>query len=267
MPDIFNSSFSENKYLDESSWQKTAALPKDLHIQQAQTQTDVNSTVLNFLSQKFDLNAPLKTLDLPCGNLEFVSYLKQIFPTSTLTAVDVVKPTLKEGIQFLEMDVSKEFTIPPATKFDLITSISGVMMFSNTKHFIESCIERLKPKGIYIITNDNSATIKDKLAYLFIGSFRIFKPVFADGEHLTENVPVHELCRLLRINNMVVKDIVYTSAYAKDYIFWPIAALVYPLHRLYLSKIRGALPDTLINKMYPFKHLFCRHYIIIAEKQ
>ncbi len=266
MPGITKSTFTEAQYTKEQSWQKTNALPAGMLIKRANTEMNVNATVLNYLVQKFDKNAPLKTLDLPCGEQEFVSYEKQLFPQADITGVDILPGEAKPGIRRLKMDVSMPFTIPDGEQYDLITSISGVMMFSNTKLFIENCISRLKRGGTFIITNDNSATLKDKLTYLLFGNLRMFPAVYADNAWVTENVSIAETVRLLRINGLTIKDIVYTSSNWKDYLIWPLAFFIYPLQRWYMRRFKGVLPQSLIEKMYPFRHLYCRHYIIITEK-
>lgn len=266
MTSVINPTFTEAKFSDAESWQKTNALPANLQVERAQTQVDVNKTVLNYLAQKFLQNASLKTLDLPSGDMEFAGYVKAIFPNAEVTAVDIMPKLPKQGINFLQMDISRPLTIPEGEQFDLVTSVSGIMMFSNTKLFIENVISRLKKGGTFVVTNDNSATLKDKLTYLLYGSTRMFPPVFNDKEWVTENVPVQELVRLLRTNGMVIKDIVYTSDNSKDFFIKPLAAFVYAIQKNYLKKFKNDLPEALIKKMYPYKHLFARHYIIITEK-
>ena len=266
MSPFLQPNFTEAKYSTEHSWQKTNALPAGMRIERANTQSDVNSTVLNYLVQKFDKQAPLTTIDLPCGGQEFVSYLKQLFPQASITGVDIIAADAKPGIHFLQMDISEPFTISQGEQYDLITSISGVMMFSNTKLFIDNCISRLKKGGTFILTNDNSATLKDKLTFLLFGNLRMFPAVYADNAWLTENVSIQELVRLLRTNGVIIKDIVYTSSNPRDYLIWPFAFFIYPVHRWFLKRFKNTLPPSLIEKMYPFKHYYCRHYIIIGEK-
>lgn len=266
MPVTIKNTFTEAKYTKEQYWLYTNALPAGMHIERANTQTDVNATVLNYLVQKFENEALLKTLDLPCGEQEFISYEKQLFPQADITGIDILPGVAKPGVRRLQMDVSMPFTIPDGEQYDLITSISGVMMFSNTKLFIDNCISRLKRGGTFIITNDNSATLKDRLTYLLFGNFRMFPVVYADNAWVTEYVSIQEMVRLLRINGLTIKDIVYTSSNWKDCLIWPLAFLIYPLQKGYMRRFKGVLPQVLIEKMYPFKHLYCRHFTIITEK-
>ncbi|MEJ7738046.1 MAG: class I SAM-dependent methyltransferase [Chitinophagaceae bacterium] len=243
-------------------------LPANLIVLRGETQKDVNCTVLTHLANRFSKESVIKALDLPCGNMAFLFYLRALFPLAELVGADLMKPEVQNNdIRFVQMDLTKDFTLPADEQFDLITSISGIMMFSNTLSFIENCILRLKKGGTFVLTNDNSATIIDRLAFLFLGRFRIFKSIYEDTEELTENVPAQELCRLLRTHGVAIETIKYTSFYLKDIKYLPIALLVYPFQLLYLSRLKTDLPRWLKWQMYPFKHLFCKHYIIIGRKE
>jgi 2-polyprenyl-3-methyl-5-hydroxy-6-metoxy-1,4-benzoquinol methylase len=265
MSAIYNPAFTEQKFTANTSWTHENALPENLQVQRAQTETGVNTTLLNYLAQRFSKYVPMQVLELPCGNMEFAAGMKQVLPMAEITAADIVSPQGKPGIRFVQMDLSKPFTLPPQ-QYDLVTSVSGVMMFNNIGQFIESCCSRTKSGGTFIVTNDNSNTLKDRLTFLLFGNLRMFKPVFADTEGVVENVPVQALVKMLRNNGVQIKDIVYTSSGWKEYLFLPLGLLTYPLQRWYLRKFRQVLPQDLVRKMYPFKHLFSRHYIIITEK-
>lgn len=242
-------------------------LPSNLTVERAQTQKDANKIILTELINRFDSEKPLKVLDLPCGNLEFLSYVKTLFPNSELHGADIMQPKSDLKIDFYPMDLTKDFTALDNTKYDLITSISGVMMFSNTLSFIDNCCNHLKPGGTFIVTNDNNATIIDRIAFLFLGRFRMFKAVFEDHETLTENVPIQELVRLLRKNEIEITKIEYTSFYRKDLIFMPLTLLIYPIQMWHLRRLKSQLPDNLIRQKYPFKHFFYKNYIIYGHKK
>lgn len=241
-------------------------LPQGMSIERGENQKNVNRNILQFLINKYDRQQALKVLDLPCGKLTFLGYVRDLFPNASLTGADIVVPVMRKGIDFIPMDLTREFAIPRSEQYDLITSIAGVMMFSNTLSFIENCTSRLKQGGTIIITNDNSATVIDRMSYMFLGRFRMFKPVYEDTETLTNFVPIQELIRLLRIHNIEIEKIEYTSFYAKDLKYLPIALLVYPFQLLYLLMYRTRLPGELKWKKYTFKHLFCKAYYIVGMK-
>jgi 2-polyprenyl-3-methyl-5-hydroxy-6-metoxy-1,4-benzoquinol methylase len=239
----------------------------NFEIDRGETQKGVNAEVLKLIIDRFPRSKKFSVLDLPCGTGLFLSYLKKLYSEATLKGADIKKPKQTDDVGYIKMDLSKEFPLTPGEKFDLITSISGVMMFGNTSGFIENCEKHLSPGGTFIVTNDNSATIIDKLFFLFLGRPRLFKPFYQDTEGVTQNIPIQELYRLLRINGLVIETIKFTSIYNKDLIFLPFGILIYPIHQLYLSLYKPKIPNNLIKLMFPFRHYFCRHYIIVASKK
>lgn len=240
---------------------------KNLQVERGETQKGVNEKVLQLVTDKFPKKDFFKALDLPCGSGLFLNYVKQLFPNAELTGADIREPGMVNLKNYVQMDLSKNFSLSPAERYDLITSVSGVMMFENTKSFISNCISQLKPNGTFIITNDNSATIIDKFFFLFLGRYRLFKPVFEDKETLTQNISLPELCRLLSIHGLEIETIMFTSTYIKDFIFFPLAVLIYPVQMLYMSRYKTTVSPRLINLMFPFKHYFCRHYIMVARRK
>lgn len=240
---------------------------EDIEILRGETQKNVNYETLKIIAQEFSEKSAMRVLDLPCGQMLLLRYIRTLFPKATLCGIDIVKPAYQEDIRFLSMDLSKEFwVLPPEEKFDLVTSISGIMMFGNTASFIANCAARVQQKGVFIVTNDNSSTIMDRLAFLFLGRYRIFKLLYEDAEQLTQNISIQELCRLLRINGFSIEKIKYTSFYLKDIVYFPIACLVYPFQWLYTRTHKTSLPSELKWKMFPFKQYFCKHYIVVARK-
>ena len=238
----------------------------DLNIQRGQTQKGVNRKVLSNLIDIMPSDSNTKILDLPCGNMELLGYMHQLTPNAKLYGADITKKDSPPFISFRQMDLTKEFVQLPEQDFDIITSISGVMMFGNTLGFIRNCVSKLKTGGTFVLTNDNVATIMDRFAYLLLARYRIFMPIYHDNELLTDIIPIQELCYILRKNGIEIDNIEYTSSYLKDLIYLPIAVLIYPLQWLYLQKFKNALPEKLLKSMYPFKHLFCKHYIITGHK-
>lgn len=242
------------------------AFPSNLKIVRGQTQKHVNDTILHDLYNRFSKESAISFLDLPCGNMEFLKYVKTLFPSAEVTGADIFRPDLADQINFQQMDLTEDFNLPDDKQYGVVSSISGVMMFSNTLRFIKNCTEKLKNGGTFILTNDNNATIRDRLAYFFLGRFRIFNLVFEDQEVMTENVPIHELVRLMRLHNIRIDQITYTSFYPVDVLLMPFALIAYATQWLYLKKLKTQLPTTLVWQMYPFKHLLCRHYIINGTK-
>ncbi len=242
-------------------------IPEDIEIQRGQTQKNVNKIILELLLSKYSEDSKKSILDLPCGYLEFLNYVHILFPNWQLHGSDLYIPPNIDKVNFTQMDLSKDFILPSEQKYDLITSISGIMMFGNTESFLINCIGRLNPNGTLVITNDNPATIKDRLSYLFLGRFRIFDQLFDDHETMTQLVLIQDLTRILRKNNIEIEKIIYCSFYPKDLVFLPFALIVYPFQMLYLLSRKTSLSKSLKISKYNFKQLFGRHYIIIGQKK
>lgn len=242
-------------------------IPAHIKIERGQTQKNVNKNIILEFLNRFPTDTPLKVLDLPCGKREFISYVHALYPQSDLTGVDIVDPPAADHSRFFNMDLSKPFTLPDDEKYDVITSISGIMMFGNTQNFIEQCSKHMKPDAMLIVTNDNPATIKDRLSYFFLARFRIFDQVFEDHDTLTKLVLIQDLTRLMRINGIQIEKITYTSFYLKDIVFLPIVLLVYPFQFLYLMSRKSAIPKKQLLAKYNLSQLLCRHYIIVGRKK
>ena len=247
-----------------SKYAQQPVLTVPFEIERGETQRNVNSKVLKSLFGRLPHDA--RVLDLPCGKLLFLKYLKRLYPAARLAGADIIPQDARHDIEFFQMDLSREFEIPVYEKFDLITSISGIMMFGNTQKFIENCSERLEDNGLLVITNDNSLTIMDRLRYMFLGRVRMFSPYYENDEAMTQNIHIPELIRLMRINGLNIDKIEYTSFYFRDLIFVPFALLIYPIQYLYLQRLKTRLPKSIRQQMYQFRHLLCRHYIITGSK-
>ena len=243
------------------------ALPAGLNIARGETQVGVNELVLTRLYNRYAPDEAFSAVDLPCGSGHFLDCLRQLFPRAQLWGGDIARPAPHAEARLFEMDLTEDFPFPPGQQFDLVTSISGVMMFSNTLRFIKNCTGVLKPGGTFVLTNDNQATLRDRLSYLFMARYRIFDAVFEDDELMTENVPINELVRLLRTHGVEIEDIHYTSLYRKDLVLLPLAVIAYAVQYLYLRRRNTRLPAELKWKMYPFRHMFHRHYVIFGRKK
>lgn len=63
------------------------------------------------------------------------------------------------------MDASRSFNVFPPTKFDLVLSVSGVMEFDNTLQFFEQCKNHLNVGGMFLVSNDNLMSVRDRLSF------------------------------------------------------------------------------------------------------
>lgn len=230
------------------------------------TQRDVNRAVLEIISSNAANREKLSILDAPCGVGDFICYLQEIYPEWDYYGVDIVPNNqLAAKINYSSADLSVQKTHPD-NKFDIILSISGVMMFGNTQYFLENCCNMLTKNGTIIITNDNCFTVRDRISYLIFGKFRRFKLLFDNNDGMTQFIPLQELVRILRVNGLSIKEIKYTSLYPEDYLFLPFALLIFPLQYFSVCKSKADMPISLKKMMFPFWSLLCRHYILVASK-
>lgn len=245
-----------------------AARPDYDRIPRGNTQKHVNREVLRYLLERSGLNPAGRVLDVPCGAGELLTLLRQYWPAATLAGCDLRPdaPALP-GLHYRPADLSQPFAADPAgPPFDLITSVSGVMMFGNTQTFVASCAGQLRPGGQLLITNDNVLTVRDRLSYLFTGRVRRFKLLFGPDEAITQLVQHQELLRLLTGQGLRVREVVYTSFYTEDLPFALLALLLYPVQWLYVRGLRHPASQALRRQLFGFRSLVCRHYIVVAEK-
>ena len=235
-----------------------------LDIPRGNTQKNVNKTLLAYLLSAYEHSAPLRVLDMPCGAFEWLRLLAQVFPRATLVGSDLAAVTPPEGVQVLAADATQPFDF--GGNFDLITSISGIMMFGNTQSFIRHCCRQLKVGGTLVITNDNIFTVRDRLSFLFTGRVRRFKLLPETDEAISQQIPLQEVCRQMNRNSVEITKIIYTSFYTEDWLFAPLAMLLYPFQWLSLRRTRSSIPWSLRRQMFPLGALLGRHYLVIGQK-
>ena len=235
-----------------------------LEIPRGNTQKNVNRDILLYLLSAFETSSAFRVLDLPSGELEFLRLLRAVYPRASLTGGDLLHVEPPASINFRQTDATQPFDF--GGNFDLVTSISGIMMFGNTQLFLENCCRQLASEGLIIISNDSCFTIRDRLSYLFFGRFRRFKLLIENSEGLTQYIPLQEVCRQLKRNGVEVKDIVYTSFYPEDMLFLPFAFLLFPFQWLHLWRARSTISRSLRFRMFPFRSLLCRHYFVVGQK-
>lgn len=237
-------------------------------IPRGNTQKHVNREVLRYVVERSGLAPTSRVLDAPCGEGEFLQVLRQYWPAADLSGCDL-RPNAPPvpGLRYQRVDLSQPFdattTGPP---FDLITSISGVMCFGNTRSFVASCSRQLRPGGQLVLTNDNILTVRDRLSYLFTGRLRRFRLLFEPGDGLTQLVQHQALWLLLHEHGVRVREVRYTSWYAEDLLFLPFALLLYPFQWWYLWRLKSTVSRRHRFQLFGFKSLLYRHYILVGEK-
>ncbi|MFM7750848.1 MAG: class I SAM-dependent methyltransferase [Opitutaceae bacterium] len=203
-------------------------------------------------------------LDLPCGRGEFMAAVRETYPGAEVKGADLAADDGRPDLR--KTDLSQPFRVFPEITFDVVTSISGVMEFDNTLQFIRSCREHLRSDGLLIITNDNILTTRDRLSFLLLGRVRRFKLYSAPGEPTWKMVSIPNLVRGLEDGGFAIEKIFYTSARPKEWLFLPVALLLWLPLWLHLRREENLRRNAILAQMYPFRSLVCRHYVVVARK-
>jgi SAM-dependent methyltransferase len=229
------------------------------------TQLGVNHAIVEYLLALGDDLSNKWILDIPCGQGELVSVMRGFFPRGNFRGGDLRKPGQLSVEEFAVVDARRPFSLFPGNQFDLILSVSGVLEFDNTLQFFESIRNHLADTGIFIVTDDNIVSVRDRLEYLFLGKFRHPYDIFvAKDAQSWKAMPIHNLLRNLLDAGFDVRDIRYIPVRPKDWFLLPLALLILPIQALYVRYRRSKVPLSLRRKMYPFRSLLSRHYFIVC---
>lgn len=226
----------------------------------------VNRAIIEYLiglQLKFDGKY---LLDIPCGEGLFIKALQEFFPKAIVKGCDIIHPKNLSEDEFTTVDASRPFSVYSQIEFALITSISGVMEFDNTLQFFESCRDHLQEGGLFIVTNDNLGSIRDRLLYLFLGKVRRYPLFVTRGQPSWKIIPIQNMFRILQDAGFKIIMVKYVSLHLKDWLMLPLGVLLYPILLLYLYLKKTEIPLSVRREMFPFASLLCRHYIIACQK-
>ena len=175
-------------------------------------------------------------LDIPCGEGEFLSSLRHFFPNAHLHGSDQQAPRNIEQSDFAQVDANHPFTIFPGTTFDFIFSISGVMEFDNTLQFFRQCHNHLKDDGMFIVTNDNVAGIRDRLSYFWFGKPKQYSLLVDQAQPTWKVIPISNMIRILQDAGFHIQEVRYVSMRWKDWFALPLCLIVYPIQWLHMKR-------------------------------
>lgn len=233
-------------------------------VEKGNTQKGVNLAIITELR---NLGWPMKRLlDIPCGQGEFLRSALNIDPNVSITGQDLYSLPLPEIKNFfIKKDVS-DWSSLKEMKFDVITCISGVMVFDNITGLFDNANRHLRKDGLFVITNDNILTIRDRLSFLFFGRTRRFKMLYSQNEGNWNIVLIQGLWKLFRSNGFELVKIRYVSYRYEDIVFLPLAILAFPLHLAYLAAQKSTMTFRERYALFPFAALMARHYFMIGKK-
>lgn len=220
--------------------------------------------VEHLLSEGNDLDGS-HILDIPCGQGELIRTLRRYFPGARVKGCDLEKPKSLKHEDFTVVDANHSFRTFPEQRFDYILCVSGVMEFDNTRQFFESCRAHLRGDGALIVTNDNFVSIRDRLAYFWLGKTRQY-PLFVVPDQPTwKMISIQNLVRILHDAGFEIEDIRYVSMKSSDWITLPLAVFIYAIQLVHVRLSRTTMPLTERRRLFPFASLLCRHFIVFAK--
>ncbi len=238
------------------------------------TAVGVNQAIINYLlaqalteKKASRLSHLTSALDLPCGQGHFMLALKSQFPNLQVKGKDLYATPLLEAKPYFSQEGVDQWSSHKGEKFDLITCISGVMVFDNIVSFFEQCASHLNADGTFIVTNDNVLTIRDRISWLLWGRLRRFKKFYDMNEGNWNVVLIQALVRFYIKNGIEIQKIEYVTVRWEDLLFAPLAVLLYPLQLVTLRRAPSEIPFSLRLQMCSLKSLFARHYIIYGKKR
>ncbi len=203
--------------------------------------------------------------DVPCGEGEFLRAVNDFFPRAKTIGADVVLPASEFPHEFIQINAQKNSSLPLKNKAKVITCISGVMEFDNTVIFFEQLRESLDEKGVFIVTNDNMLSARDRILYLLFGRVRQYKLFIGNDQPTWKIISLQSLLRILHESGFEKIEIKYVPVKTAEWSWLPLAVLIYVFQNLYL---RFAEPKTSYGEKisrYPFFSLLARHYIIVCR--
>lgn len=235
-------------------------------IPKGNTALQVNETAFTMLTAY--LGDGQRVLDLPCGEGEWLGFLRSQFPQSKYMGADLRADLPQFDFEFLSLDVTREDL--PWRDLDLVTSISGIVCFGNHLRFFREAHRALKTGGRFLVTNDNHWTLRDRLHFLLFGTFKRFPLAYRPSEGNTQATTIMTVIDGLEKAGFKVEDVRYTSARFEDYLWLPFALVLWVVQGLAVaSAAAGKNPrfsSDFIRRMYPLRALWCRHYLILARK-
>jgi len=228
----------------------------------------VYRAALTYFLKQFDTRDPLAILDAPAGRGDFLLAFRKQFPNAKMVGIDLFTEPHPEAAEMIHrVDVHAGLEDLAEGPFDLVTCISGVMCFDGISQVISQFKEQLKPGGRLLLSNDNEATMADRLSYLFLGRTHTFRLACNHNESNWNQMNIQALWMLLAQNGFEIEHVEYTHIRVLDrWLYTLPAALLYPLQRRALMAGKGTMPKEDRRRLFPFISLLARHYILVARR-
>lgn len=231
-------------------------------IKRGNTAPGVNRALIEYLLSTGDVKGPV--LDVPCGSGVFLDSLKDFFPDIETFGIDIDPPE-RSAHKLLKADLSSRDQITIENKFNVVTSISGVMEFDNTLNFLKQLRDHIAEDGLLIVTNDNLLSVRDRVLYLLTGRFRQYPMFVADNAPTWKILPLQNLLRILIDAGFELMEIRYVRVKPTEWLWLPPALPIYLFQMLSFALGKDKLSYKEKAARYPFASLFSRHYFVTCR--
>jgi len=171
-------------------------------------------------------DSSVKVMDVGCGNLDFLKYLRKKYSEIDLNGIDFSEQKPVLGINFIKDDFLKHKNF---SKYDFVYSIMTIEHINNINHFTQTLHSIVKPGGLLIITTINqSSTLY--LASLILRSFGIKKPFQRlYSKHHLNHFSNYSLQQLITLNHFSIESVLWHNV--------PLKSLDIPASNFFAKKI------------------------------
>jgi len=225
----------------------------------------VNRAVIEYLVSKRTDFAGQTIFDVPCGNGDLLDVVKALFPGSRTIGADIKEPS-SFAHEFHRFDAEQSDAFKNISDCRLITCVSGVMEFDNTSAFLRNLAAVSTADATIIVTNDNLATVRDRILYFLFGRFRQFKTTPGSCVTTWKIIHIANLVRSLNDAGFRVDEVRYVIGSWAEWLWLPLAAPIYFLQLLYFMISERETPLAEKTKFFPFTSTLARHYLLICGK-
>ena len=265
-------SFTEQQSAAPEIASAAAAPAKTLlaKIPRGMTCAGVHRAVVEMMLQAGDVPRDAAMLDIPCGRGDLIESLRLFFSDATFRGVDLYRPAKLKDHEFAQVDVSRPFRVFPEVDFQYLFCVSGIMEWENTLQFFHSCAAHLRPGGKMYVSNDNVIALADRLHYLFFGRLRQYRLFLTQDQPEWKVTPTQNLVKIVRTAGFRILEVKYVNIRRQDWLLMPLllplALVICPIQYFYLLIAKTKMPIAERLTYYPFRSIFCRHYILVCEK-
>jgi 2-polyprenyl-3-methyl-5-hydroxy-6-metoxy-1,4-benzoquinol methylase len=207
--------------------------------------------LLSSIIEKDD--SSIEVMDVGCGNLDFIKYLRNRHQYINIGGVDLSEQNSTAGINFIKADF---VSYQDFKQYDYVFSIMTIEHIDNINQFTQKLYSIVKPGGYLIITTINQSSILYMVSLLlrkfrFVGPFeRLY------SKHHLNHFSSLSLKKLIELNKFKIKSSIYHNV--------PLNSLDIPANNF----ISGKILIFLVFLMFKLGNLLKRTYAqtIIAKR-